>query len=305
MKEFQSKKSKINIEKSIESLYILKHIFTFLSEKQELNLIICCKHLQKKLNISIEDYKRIIGIYKEDGRNGKGKEYHISTNTMIFEGDYLNGKRNGKGKEYSYYGKFKYEGEYLNGKRNGKGKEYYFNGELKFEGQYLKGLRWNGKGYKKGGNIDYEIKEGNGKGKEYYDNDKLKFEGEYLKGKRNGKGNEYDDYHNELRFEGEYLNGEKNGKGIEFFHDELVFEGEYSYGRRWNGKGNTKEGNINYEIIEGNGNGKEYDYDSKLVFEGEYLKGIRWKGKVKEYDYNDKLIFEGEYLNGKKKWKRK
>ena len=44
---------------------------------------------------------------------------NIVTLTIIFEGEYLNGKRNGKGKEYNYYnGKLEYEGEYLNGNRH-------------------------------------------------------------------------------------------------------------------------------------------------------------------------------------------
>ena len=86
-----------------------------------------------------------------------------------------------------------FEGEYLNGKRNGKGKEYYDNGELKFEGEYLNGKKWNGKGFNKNNEIEYEIKDGNGKVKEYY-NGKLKFEGEYLNGERNGKGKEYNSY---------------------------------------------------------------------------------------------------------------
>jgi len=40
----------------------------------------------------------------------------------------------------------------------------------------LSGKRWNGKGYNKFGNIEFEINNGNGKGKEYYDNGELKFE---------------------------------------------------------------------------------------------------------------------------------
>ena len=123
MNEFQNIKSEINIEKSIESLYILKDIFSLLSEKQKLKIIIYNKELQKKLEINIEDYKKIRGIYREGEKNGKGKEYYISTKIMIFEGEYLNGKRNGKGKEYYDNCKLKFEGEYLNGKRNGKGKE--------------------------------------------------------------------------------------------------------------------------------------------------------------------------------------
>ena len=33
-----------------------------------------------------------------------------------------------------------YEGEYLNGKKNGKGKEYFNNDNLKFEGEYKNGM---------------------------------------------------------------------------------------------------------------------------------------------------------------------
>ena len=66
-----------------------------------------------------------------------------------------------------------------------------------------------------------------------------------------------------------------------------------------NGKGYDENGNIIYELINGNGKVKEYDiYDGKLIFEGEYLNGKR-NGKGKEYD-DGKLIFEGEYLNGKR-----
>ena len=116
MKEFENIKSEKNIEKSIKSLYILKDIFSFLTKKQKLKIIIYNMHLQKKLDINIEDYKRISGIYKEGGKNGKEKEYYLLTNIMIFEGEYLNGQRNGKGKEYYYFdSKLKFEGKYLNG----------------------------------------------------------------------------------------------------------------------------------------------------------------------------------------------
>ena len=128
MEKIQNLKSEINIEKSIESIYILKDIFSFLSENLKLNIIIYNKYIQKNLDINIEDYIRISGKYKEGEKNGKGEEYEILTNQMIFEGEYLNGKRNGIGKEYYYDGKLQFEGEYLKGKRNGKGKEYYSKG---------------------------------------------------------------------------------------------------------------------------------------------------------------------------------
>jgi len=73
--EFENIISGKNIGKSIDSLYILKYIFSFLSEAQKLKIIIYNKNLQKKLDINIENYKRIRGIYKRGERNGKGKEF--------------------------------------------------------------------------------------------------------------------------------------------------------------------------------------------------------------------------------------
>ena len=77
----------------------------------------------------------------------------------------------------------------------------------------------------------------------------------------------------------------------------MEFEGEYRYDRKWNGKGYDENGNIIYELINGNGKVKEYNkYNDLLKFEGEYLNGNK-NGKGKEYDISGKLIFEGEYLN--------
>ena len=95
IEEFENIKSEKKIGKSIQSLYILKDIFSFLSEKKKLEIIIYNKELQKILDINIEDYKKIRGIYRVGERNGKGQEYNISTDHRIFDGEYLNGKRNG------------------------------------------------------------------------------------------------------------------------------------------------------------------------------------------------------------------
>ena len=80
-----------------------------------------------------------------------------------------------------------------------------------------------------------------------------------------------------------------------------MFKGEYIKGKRWNGKGYDILNNNTYELKEGNGTGKEYDYDNgALIFEGEYKNwGINGKGK-EYYYFNNNLLFEGEYINGKK-----
>ena len=69
MEEIGIIKNKINI-RDINSPFIVKHIFLFLSEKKKLKIIIYNKQLQKKLDINIEDYKKIRGIYKEGEKNG-------------------------------------------------------------------------------------------------------------------------------------------------------------------------------------------------------------------------------------------
>ena len=80
------------------------------------------------------------------------------------------------------------------------------------------------------------------------------------------------------------------------------FIGEYLDGKMWNGTiFNT---NIKIEILNGNGDMKEFNsYNGKLYFEGEYKNGER-NGYGKEYNLADK-IFEGEYLNGKRHGKGK
>ena len=245
MAEFKQIKPKINF-RDIKSSYIIKRIFSFLNDKQKLNMIVYNKVLQKMLLVNINIYKIISGKYKTGGKKGNGKEYIIDTNILIFEG------------------------EYLNGRRNGKGREYYKNGKLIFEGEYLNGKKWNGNGYNINGNIEFEIKDGKGNIKEFdFDDGKLKYEGEYLKGERNGKGKEfYKDgellfqgefkngrrngkgkkyYECKILFEGEYLNGRKNGKGKEYYRNgKLKFEGEYLNGTKWNGNGFNIDGNIEF-----------------------------------------------------------
>ena len=88
-----------------------------MDESLQLEIIIYTKHLQRELNVNIEDYKNINGHYKKIEKNGKGKEYTIDGDILIFEGEYKNKKRNGKGTKYYINGDLKFVGEYLNGKK--------------------------------------------------------------------------------------------------------------------------------------------------------------------------------------------
>ena len=227
----ENKEPKIIFDK-IKSIYNIKTIFSYISEKKKLNMIIYNKKFQSKFYVDINSYKKISGRYLIGEKNGKGKEYKLENNKLIFEGTFLNWKKNGIGKEYYEDGTLKFAGEYLNGTKingigfdnknniilildgNGMGKEYYDNGRIKFKGEYYNGKRWKGTVYDYTGNEESEIKWGKGKIKEndYYG--KIKFEGEYFNGEKNGKGKEYNLDKNLLIFEGEYLNGQRK-EGIE------------------------------------------------------------------------------------------
>ena len=266
------------------------------------------------------------------GKKWNGKGYDGDGN-FVYE--LKEGK--GYVKECGSFGELIYEGEYLNGERNGKGKEYKDEGQLVFEGEYFYGKRWNGKGYDENGNIAYELKNGKGFVKEYYcfmkfENEgtdimsimdskydkynDLIFEGEYLNGKRwNGKmynikntisyelkkGKGYLEkytYDHKLKFRGEYINGKKNGEGTEYDQNyALLFYGEYLNGKRWNGQGRDGDFNKTYELKNGEGYVKEFDYGGNLLYEGEYKNGVR-NGKGKQYKDGD-LLYDGEFLNGK------
>ena len=191
MDELGEMKYSINI-REIKSSFIIKRVFSFLNDKQKLNMIIYNKELQNNFELDIEDYIKISGKYKINGKNGKGSVYSLNTFKLIFEGEYINGKRNGKGKEY-----------FDNVKLKSKFAEVQLFRHLKFKRLYIDDKR-------------------NGKGKEYFDNDKLKskinkvppfrrlkFERKYINDKRNRKGKESD---NELRFKIKFIDEKKMKK---------------------------------------------------------------------------------------------
>ena len=156
----------------------------------------------------------------------------------------------------------------------------------------------------------------NGKQKIYDDLfGKLKIEEEYINGILS-KGKVYN-YKGLLLFDGEYLYGHKR-KGKTYVKGKLEYEGEYLFDRKYNGKGYDEDGNIIYELINGNGTVKEYeegeniiytffqgnitvknDVEGEVIFEGEYLKGKRWNGIFKGYKYGQ-IQLKGEYINGVK-----
>ena len=76
MSEFEEIKSNINLERDIQSSYNLDMIFSFLRQKEKLNMIIYNKQLQKKFEVNIQDYKKISGRYKK----GEKMEKEVNMN---------------------------------------------------------------------------------------------------------------------------------------------------------------------------------------------------------------------------------
>ena len=223
---------------NIKTIYFNQIVFSFLNEEFKLKLVKYNKHLQNILGINLFNYMLLSDRYivYENKERKIGKEYNRRDNSLLFEGEYLNGKKNGKGKEFYFNGQIKYEGEYLKDLKNGKGKEYYYNGKLYFEGNFLNDKRWSGRIYDEKTDNIQELKNGTGFLKEYDVIRGLIFEGEYLNGKKNGKGKEFY-YNGQIKYEGEYLNDKRNGKGKEYYAAGILrFEGDYLNGKRWNGK---------------------------------------------------------------------
>ena len=83
--------------KKINSSFIFRKIFYYLDIKRKLNLIIHNNLIQKKVGLSLIDYRRASGKYIKK-ENEKIIEYNSYNHDILFEGYYSNGKRNGEGK---------------------------------------------------------------------------------------------------------------------------------------------------------------------------------------------------------------
>ena len=117
MDEIGSIKNTINI-RDIKSPFIIINIFSFLSEKQKLNMVMYNQQFQKLLLVDIKNYIKMSGKFKIGGKNGKGKVYLIDSNNFIFKGEYLNRK------EIGNYCKNKliFKRDYINAKKKWKRK---------------------------------------------------------------------------------------------------------------------------------------------------------------------------------------
>lgn len=116
----------------------------------------------------------------------------ISTEDIIYEGDYFNGLKIGKGILKKRNGEIIYSGYFKEDKFDGYGTLYINNGYV-YEGNFI-----NGKKYGEGTLYSYDRK--------------FKYEGDWVNDEKEGNGLEY--FPDGTKFEGEFLKGKKNGNGI-------------------------------------------------------------------------------------------
>ena len=86
---------------NIRSYYIAKIVFSFIELKNVYRIVKYNKSLLNKLKINSLYFKLLSRKYLIYGNNRKVCEYSIYNDSLLFEGEYLNGKRNGKGKEFN------------------------------------------------------------------------------------------------------------------------------------------------------------------------------------------------------------
>ena len=247
-----------------------------------------------------EDGKYYKGKFKNNLPNGKGIKYYPN-GSILYEGDFINGKFEGKGK-YIYDDGDYFIGQYKNGLRNGKGTIYYKNGIIMFEGEYIND--------KKEGNGKYIWEDGeyyvgqfknnlpNGKGISYYSNNKIKYEGDYINGKFDGNGKYF--WEDGKYYIGQEKNGFAHGKGIYYYSNgDIMYEGDcVNNNFEGNGKYIWEDGTYyigQWKNSQRNGKGILYYQDGKINYDGDWVNG-RMNGYGK-YIYDDDSYYIGQWKN--------
>ena len=89
-----------NLINNIKSFIIVKKVISLLEKKTKLGMIKYNKIMQTKFELNIDDYKKESGRYIKGERNGKGKEYKLVNDQIVFEGEYQMGKEMEKEKNF-------------------------------------------------------------------------------------------------------------------------------------------------------------------------------------------------------------
>ena len=154
----------------------------------------------------------------------KGK--FITSNGMIYEGEFLKEDKTGKGKKTSPNGII-YEGEFLEGYLNGRGKMTYPSGAV-YEGEFQKGFK-TGKGkmtFSSGVIYEGQLVNicPNGEGKMIWP-DGVVYEGEFENGLSEGRGKQT--WLDGRTYIGEWHKDQRHGKGTMTWLDGTIYDGDW------------------------------------------------------------------------------
>ena len=214
-------------------------------------------NIRKHGTIFTNNRKIYTGTFNSEQQyHGKGTEYDVD-DTIIYTGDYKNGKYCGLGTEY-YTGTGKYIGRFRDNKKEGKGT--YFQNDVKiFEGTYKNDKKKNGK--------LYVIHHGQ---------PFLKFNGEFSDGKKKkGKYYEVKNGTSVLKYDGHFDKGYFSGRGRFYLDD-----------------GYYQEGIFKKDLLEGSG--KQYYPNGKILYKGKFHKNKK-EGKGTQYFKNGKVSYSGSF----------
>lgn len=243
----------------------------------------------------VESY---IGDFKDNKRNGYGREFYQSTKTVKFEGYWKSGLKHGQQCEYSQTGEKLFEGDYKSDSRDGKGSEYHSCGKLlKFESNY-RGNKKHGAGteYFTNGNINYKgefsLDLYSGLGIQNYLGGSIKFQGEFLNNLKEGFGHSYNIF-GEITIKATYAKDRiTNLQYISTTEKFLGFMTKYYKDTIYIGQISTNPSNRD-------GLGIEVDYSGHKIYEGAWVNGMP-HGHGIEYRNNGTVNYVGHWQVGEK-----
>ena len=230
------------------------------------------------------DEKKTIPFYegylKEGLLQGSGKQYDTD-GTLVYDGEFLDGKRSGTGDEY-VDGELVYRGEFASGVYEGKGEQYQ-NGQLIRSGTYSNG-KLDGSDcslYYSNGRLAYRgaftAGEQTGEGIAYDESGVQSYSGSFQRGVRQGSGTAYDE-NGEPCYSGEFKNNRYEGDGTLYMADNFRLEGGFLQGAQAGNAVISHNGIVYYDgsAVNSipNGQGTIYNNLGNVLFSGTMRSGV-------------------------------
>jgi hypothetical protein len=245
------------------------------------------------------------GNWRYGHLHGPGKLFQQGT--LIYDGNFVNGRKHGNGCIYHCTGELYYEGEWIHDKRNGYGTEYLeweiYKGQWKNDSRNGYGIEYlvigEDKTYKSYSGM-WKDNGRYGEGIDYLENGNILYEGEY-KNAEEGFGRDYYENGN-LKYSGFFVNGFYHGVGTFYYPDTTVcFEGTFHNGHPFDGIYYDTDGST-HRSVEKDGDIYTYassiDNNEYIIYRGNFKNG-KFHGEGTYYIHANKILYEGSFKQGK------